>query len=81
MTPGSNSARPARRLLDWVPGPARGEEGAVIDLHDAAGRADPVVIVPRSWVRAVAASADASQEARGLTVCYCHIASLKTSGR
>ena len=56
-TPGSNSAPASAVLLDWVPGPAGGEEGAVIELHDAADRADPVVIVPRSWVRAVTASA------------------------
>jgi hypothetical protein len=49
------------RLLDRVPGPPGSEEGAVAELHYAADRADPVVIVPRSWVRAVAATGAETQ--------------------
>ncbi len=44
-------------LLEWVPHPHGGEDGAVIELHDPSDRSDPTVIVPQSYVRAVADAA------------------------
>jgi len=43
-------------LVEWVPHPHGGEDGAVIELVGNADRDDPVVIVPQSGVRAASQS-------------------------